>query len=47
MSDLENKLAEKKELLKEEVGEEIAKVKRSLRDVTVDDCRSVAREALK
>ena len=30
MSDLENKLAQKKELLKEEVGEEIAKVKRSL-----------------
>ena len=30
MSDLENKLAEKKELLKEKVGEEVAKVKRSL-----------------
>ena len=30
MSDLENKLAEKRELLKEKVGEEVAKVKRSL-----------------
>jgi translocation and assembly module TamB len=30
VSDLENKLAEKKELLKEKVGEEVAKVKRSL-----------------
>ena len=30
MSDLQNKLTEKKEILKERVGGEIAKVKRSL-----------------